>query len=39
MGGWLVRSFTLFGMPVQHWMLITVAIILIGIVMAWWPRR
>jgi hypothetical protein len=39
MGGWLVRSFAVFGMPVQNWMLIVLAIIAVGIVMAWWPRR
>jgi hypothetical protein len=42
MGDWLVRNFTVFGAPAQNWMLIALAIILIGLIgiaMAWWPRR
>jgi hypothetical protein len=40
MGGWLVRQFTIFGITGgQNWMLITAAIIAVGIVMAWWWQR
>jgi hypothetical protein len=37
MGDWLVRDFTIF--PGQNWMLITLAIILIGVVLPWWLQR
>jgi hypothetical protein len=37
MSDWLVRDFTIFG--IQNWMVITIAIILIGIAVAWWPRE
>jgi hypothetical protein len=37
MGDWLVQDFTIFG--VQNWIVIALAIILIGIAIAAWPRR
>ena len=37
MGDWHVRGFAVSG--VQNWMLIALALILIGIILAWWPRR
>jgi hypothetical protein len=36
---WLVRDFTIFSVPGQNWMLIEIAIILIGFVQAWWLQR
>jgi hypothetical protein len=39
MGDWLVRQFTVFGIPGQNWMLIALGIILIGIATAWWSNR
>jgi hypothetical protein len=34
MGDWLVRNLTVFGVQGQNWMLIALAIILIGIVLS-----
>jgi hypothetical protein len=34
---WLVRDFTILG--IQNWIAIAIAIILIGIAVAWWPRE
>jgi cbb3-type cytochrome oxidase subunit 3 len=39
MGAWLVEHFTVFGVPAQNWMLIALALILIGIILAWRPHR
>jgi hypothetical protein len=40
MGDWLVRDFTIFGMPGgQNWMLIALVIIAVGIVVTWWFDR
>jgi hypothetical protein len=36
---WLVRDFTIFGVLGQNWMLIEIAIILIGSVLSWWLQR
>jgi cell division protein FtsX len=38
MSDWLVRKFTLFGVPVQNWMFIALVMILIGIAVSWWSR-
>jgi hypothetical protein len=39
MGEWLVRDFTILGIPGQNWMPIALAIILIAIVVEWRSRR
>ena len=40
MGDRLVRYFTVFGVSsFQNWMLIALAIVLTGIVVAWWSQR
>jgi hypothetical protein len=36
---WLVRDFTILGIPGQNWMLILLVVILIEIVVAWRSRR
>jgi hypothetical protein len=36
---WLVRHVTIFGVPVQNWMWIVLAIILIGIAVSLWLQR
>ena len=33
----LVEGFSVFGIQVQYWMLIAVAIIAAGVTAAWWP--
>ena len=38
MSDWLVRGFTVFGIPTQNWMLIALAVILVSIVFLWWSR-
>jgi hypothetical protein len=38
MGGWLVRHFTVFGIPGQNWMLVEFAIILVSVII-WWSHR
>lgn len=38
-GDWLVRHITVFGVPVQNWMLIALAIIAVSIIISWWLRR
>jgi len=39
MGDWLVRGFTVLGVPAQNWMLLVLAILLIGIAVSlWWQR-
>jgi hypothetical protein len=35
MGDWLVRGFTVLGVPIQNWMLIALAIFAVGIVVTW----
>jgi hypothetical protein len=39
MGDWLAEHFTLLGVPFQNWMVVAVAIILVGAVVAWWRQR
>jgi hypothetical protein len=39
MGEWLVKQFTLLGVTFQNWMALALAIILIGVLIAWWMRR
>jgi len=40
MGDWLVRDFTIFGIPAgQNWMLLVLAILLIGIAVSLWLQR
>jgi hypothetical protein len=39
MGDWLTRHFTIFGGTVQNWMLITLAIIAVGIILSWCLNR
>jgi hypothetical protein len=39
MGDWLVRHFTLFGIPAQNWMLMALAIVLVGVAFSWWSQR
>jgi hypothetical protein len=39
MGNWLVGQVTIFGFQAQNWMMIALAIIVIGIVFAWWSNR
>ena len=34
MAEWLVAHFTLFGVPVQRWMPLAVAVILVGVLLA-----
>jgi hypothetical protein len=39
MGDWLVRQFTFFGIPAQNWMLLALAIALVGVAFSWWSQR
>jgi hypothetical protein len=39
MSDWLVRHITVFGVPTQNWMLLVLAILLIGIAVALWLQR
>jgi hypothetical protein len=40
MRDWFVRQFTILGgIPVQNWMLMAFAIILVGIALSWWSQR
>jgi hypothetical protein len=40
MGERLVRQFTIFGgVPVQNWMLLALAIVLVSIGLSWWLKR
>jgi hypothetical protein len=39
MDDWLVRHITVFGVPAQNWMLLVLAIILIGRAVALWLQR
>ncbi len=39
MSDWLVRHITVFGVPIQNWMLLVLAILLIGIAAALWLQR
>jgi hypothetical protein len=39
MGDWLVSHVTIFGIQTQNWMLIALAIIVVGIVFAWSSNR
>ncbi len=39
MDDWLVEYFSAFGVRGQNWMLIALAIILIGIAHSWWTDR
>jgi hypothetical protein len=37
MGNWLIERFTLFGRDVpQNWMILALAVILVGALIAWW---
>ena len=39
MGDWLAEHFTLLGVPFQNWMVVAIAIILVGAFVAWWRQR
>jgi hypothetical protein len=39
MSDWPVRHITVFGVPTQNWMLLVLAILLIGIAAALWLQR
>jgi hypothetical protein len=39
MADWLVRHIMVFGVPTQNWMLLVLAIILIGIAVSLWLQR
>ena len=39
MGDWLAEQFTLFGATFQNWMVVAIAIILVGAFVAWWRQR
>jgi len=36
---WLVEHFTLLGVTFQNWMILALAIILVGALVAWWRQR
>ena len=36
MGLWMVERFTLAGVTFQNWMIVALAIILVGALIAWW---
>jgi hypothetical protein len=36
MGNWLVRHYTVFGIPAQNWMPVALAIMLVAILVSWW---
>jgi cell division protein FtsX len=38
-GNWLVERFTLFGVTFQSWLMVARAIILIGLLIAWWRQQ
>jgi hypothetical protein len=33
------RNFMIFGIPVQNWMLIALAVVVVGIAISWWSSR
>jgi hypothetical protein len=35
----MVKQFAIWGASFQNWMVLALAIILIGIIVAWWSRR
>jgi hypothetical protein len=39
MSDWLVRHITVLGVPAQNWMLLVLAILLIGIAVSLWLQR
>jgi hypothetical protein len=39
MGDWLVERFTLLGVTFQNWMIVALAIVLVGGLLAWWRQR
>jgi hypothetical protein len=39
MGDWLVSGFSAFGVPLQNWMPVALAMISVAIVLPWWLRR
>jgi drug/metabolite transporter (DMT)-like permease len=39
LGTWLTERFTLLGATFQNWMLVAVAIVLVGVLIAWWRQR
>jgi len=39
MGLWMVERFTLAGVTFQNWMIVALAIILVGALIAWWRER
>jgi hypothetical protein len=38
-GTWLAERFTLLSATFQNWMLVAVAIVLVGVLIAWWRQR
>jgi hypothetical protein len=38
MGDWLAERFTLLGVTVQNWMVLALAIVLVGALIAWWRQ-
>jgi hypothetical protein len=36
---WLTGRFTLFGATFQNWMLVAIAIVLVGVLIAWWRQQ
>ena len=39
MGLWMVERFTLAGVTFQNWMIVALAIVLVGGLLAWWRQR
>jgi hypothetical protein len=39
MDAWLIKEFAFLGIHLPNWMLADLAIILIGITIAWWDQR
>ena len=36
---WLIAEFPVFGLPVQNWMAVAAAIVLVSVLFAWLTRR
>ena len=36
MGNWLIERFTLLGVTFQNWVILALAVILVGALIAWW---
>ena len=39
MGDWLAERFTLLGVTFQNWMIVALAIVPVGGLLAWWRQR